>query len=473
MSDWSKNPENPALTVEPREADELVENGQVAVDNVLPLETETVADAAERTDNPDELRILGQEKKENYAGDGILESQEQTQEFSHVSKSWQGQCITFEQGMEVLAQQQLHIQDIKCPLNKWKPVVTPQGRFALRYLPTGREYIPTEHAMGHLMSVVPKDKGSSYLGSKLLNEKADHPTKEGEFIFERDKRDAQVLCDMVNLFVFQPDRVDQDKTRLFRTWDDGTLRAVLSKDYTVVNNQWMLETVASLIPGGLLSHWKGDADTIYGNVLIPDTIRSEADSDYGGMLSIGNSEIGARRILSVPSVFRAICMNGCIWDQEIGKGINKVHRQKDGKINLDELRENLKTNLEKQIPMIDDGLRLVLEKRDMGFGTATPLQVLASVATDLKLSKKQGAGMVQAYRVEAGLLDSKMAQTAFAVLNAVTRFGQTQSNLQWFKMDCYAGNIANMSRDKWGKVVKRAATLDEKDIAKRLGEVSV
>ncbi len=74
-----------------------------------------------------------------------------------------------------------------------------------------------------------------------------------------------------------------------------------------------------LIPGGRLSHWRGDADTLWGNVLIPDTIRQESDSDYGGMVSIGNSEIRERRITSRPSVFRAICFNGCIWDREAGQ----------------------------------------------------------------------------------------------------------------------------------------------------------
>ena len=97
-------------------------------------------------------------------------------------------------------------------------------------------------------------------------------------------------------------------------------------------------------------------------MLIPDTIREESDSDYGGMLSIGNSEIGERRISSMPSIFRAICMNGCIWDQTAGKGINQVHR---GKIDLDQLFLVIKENLEVQIPLLPQGIERLLGTRRM------------------------------------------------------------------------------------------------------------
>jgi hypothetical protein len=131
---------------------------------------------------------------------------------------------------------------------------------------------------------------------------------------ERGVADFEVLRDYIKVHVFDGERVDQgvdqDKQRLIRTWSDGTLRAFLSQKYTIVNNAWFLDVLSKAIPGGVVSHWKGDADSIFGNVLIPDTIRAEADSDFGGMLSVGNSEIGTRRISSLPSVFRAICMNG-------------------------------------------------------------------------------------------------------------------------------------------------------------------
>ena len=52
------------------------------------------------------------------------------------------------------------------------------------------------------------------------------------------------------------------------------------------------------------SHWKGDEDTHdLAIFLLPDTIMDygqDDDTDYGGMVSISNCEIGKRRISQYP-----------------------------------------------------------------------------------------------------------------------------------------------------------------------------
>jgi len=368
--------------------------------------------------------------------------------------------MTYEQGMEVLSDQQSNISDVKCPLDKWEPVVTDEDRFAMRYLPTGRDYFPTENALGNIAAA-----GKGRFGAlKDLSEDKAHATKEDVVVFTRDKRDAEVMRDIVKLYLFQADRVDQEKVRLFRTWDnDNTLRAVLSKDYVIVNNQWFVETVQKLIPGGLLSHWKGDADAIYGNVLIPDTIRHEEDSDYGGMLSIGNSEIGTRRVTSCPSVFRAICMNGCIWDQELGKGIDMVHRKKDGKVDLSGLAESIRVNLEKQIPLIDSGIRLVLTKKAKGFDNVPPSNIVAATVQKYRIGKKHTKGIMQAYRVES----ASVGNNAFTVMQALTRYGQSLKNpANWLHFDVAAGHIARLSDKQWEAIVKLGGALSDKELEK-------
>jgi hypothetical protein len=428
----------------------------------LPENAFTVAENADRTDDLSELSPLGQTKKDYYDGDFVLQSQEQSDpNFTHVSDIWREQCLTFEQGFELLAQQQSNIQDVKCSLKKWQAVVTDDDQFAMRYLPTGRDYSPTEHALSNIAAA-----GKGRFGAlKDLNEDKAHATKEDEIVFCRDRRDAEVMRDLVNLYLFQADRVDQEKVRLFRTWDDdNTLRAVLSKDYVIINNQWVLEQVSKIVPDGLLSHWKGNADEIYGNILIPDTIRVEEDSDYGGMLSLGNSEIGTRRFTSCPSVFRAICMNGCIWDQEVGKGLDMVHRKKDGAVDLPGLAAKMRKNLEIQIPLIDAGIRLVLAKKAMGFDGVAPTNVIAAVVQRYKIGKKNVKGIMQAYRVEAA---SAQSNTAFAVMQALTRYGQTVSNpAVWLQFDVTAGHIARMDDAQWKAITKLGAALSDKDLEK-------
>ena len=286
--------------------------------------------------------------------------------------------------------------------------------------------------------------------------------------FQRDQRDAEVLRDYIKIHLFAPDRVNQQKLRLWRTWKDGTLRAFLSEQYAVVNNGWYLDLLARLIPGGLLSHWKGDADTIYGNILIPDTIRKESDSDYGGMLSVGNSEIGLRRISSMPSVFRAICMNGCIWEQEKGVEVDIRHR---GKIDFAELAQLIGENLEAQIPLLPNGIAKVLNLRNFGFGDAPVQGLFAQLSLDYGLGKREIAGVQKTFWEEVAQVGPKDGKTAFGFMGAVTRYGQTLDAAGWVKYDTIGGALANMDQADWDKFTGRAKNLTAKQIEKRLGDV--
>jgi hypothetical protein len=281
--------------------------------------------------------------------------------------------------------------------------------------------------------------------------------------FNRDYRDAEVLKSYLDLHIFQKDRIDLDKDRLFRTWDNGTLRACLSTQYIVINNNWVLEQIKNIIPGGMLSHWRSNPDELWGNVLIPDTIREETDSDYGGMLSIGNSEIVTGRLSSCPSVFRAICMNGCIWDQESGQGISKVHRGKN--FSLDDLRFIIKTNLNKQIPLLTSGIDKMMELQAYDAKGVNSLQLIGQTAMEFKFSNKQINEVIKAYSIEEGLLGN-IVKTAFGLQAAITRAGQNLTNEDWVKFDEFGGKIVSMQRDRWDNFVSKAGKLVEKDLQK-------
>ena len=416
-----------------------------------------------------ELKQLGTER--NLGDHAIIASQGGTKEFGHVSHFWSEQCKTFAQGREILAQQQDQIQDFHEPLSSWEPVVTSDGKFAFRHKTDGRDYIPTDHALGLSCQV---GKGMSDWAVRSLREPIRHATKVGDdgekvALHQRDVRDTEVLRDYVAIHLFNGDRCDQSKERLFRTWKDGTLRALLSSQYAIVNNGWYLGLLETLIPGGLLSHWRGDADSIYGNILIPDTIRAEKDSDYGGMLSIGNSEIGLRRISSAPSVFRAICMNGCIWEQESGVEIDIRHR---GGIDFDSLAAKIGENLKKQIPLLPKGIDLLLGLRAYGVGDTPLPNLFAGLSADYSLSKKEVAGVWTAYAKEVNDLGSEEGRTAFGLLNAVTRYGQTLDTARWVRFDTIGGELANLDRDGWDKFRTRAGAMTPKQVEKRIGDLA-
>lgn len=395
----------------------------------------------------------------------FTDSQEKGKEIKHVAKVWQDQCLTYEQGLEKVAAEQAQIQDIRSPLSHWEPTVTNEGKFALLHKPSGQSFVPTEKATRD-MAVL--GFTSEWFLADMQSDKKMNASEDAAIRFRRDRQDAEVLVSVLNATLFHPKRVEQDKTRLFRTWKNGTLRAVLSEQYTILNNMWYLETLKELIPGGLLSHWRGDADTVFGNILIPDTIREESDSHYGGMLSVGNSEIGLRRLMSLPSVFRAICMNGCIWEQEKGEAVNRVHR---GEIDYDGLKLEIAKNLQAQIPLLSDGINRVLGCRLYKMGDVATVNVIAQLFIDFKLPKSQATKFLANYNVEAGILGSEV-RTAFGLQSALTRLGQELDNDTWVKYDQIAGKIASLTPDRWDGMLKRAKTLDKNDLEKSLGDIS-
>ena len=406
---------------------------------------------------------LGRDK-ESYAGDFVLKNQTTagSEGFRNVSKKWYDKCQTYDEVFEKVANDQNKIRDIRAPLSDFTPIGTEGGDAALQYK-DGREFVPTDHA---LKNIAVAGRTSDWFLRDLREDKA-HQTKD-EVVFKRDRGDAELLVHCLEQTLWNESRFDQDVERLWRTWSDGTLRAMLSNKYAIVNNEWMLNVVKETVPGGMLSHWRGDADNIFGNALIPDSIREEDDSDYGGMLSIGNSEIGMRRISSCPSVFRAICMNGCIWDQEKGKGIRQVHR---GELDLQLLGQEIKANLTNQIPLLNRGIDLLLKLKDFGCDGVPMSRIIGQVTKNFKVSKKQSFGVLKAFLVEQDEVGT-LAKSAFGVVNAFTRFGQTLGDADCVKFDEIGGKLANIKESKWNSTVQSAKSIDEKELEKIFGSAA-
>lgn len=406
--------------------------------------------------------MLGQEKKDGYAGDFVLNSQRTSEGFRNVSSLWMDKCIDYDTAMDKIADDQRKIQDIRGGLQDFTPTVSESGEAVLKYK-DGREFVPTDHA---LKNIAVAGRTSDWFLRDLREDKT-HQTKD-EVVFKRDGDDAELLVQCLKQTLWRSDRFDQGKERLWRTWSDGSLRAMLSDKYAIVNNEWVMEVIREAIPAGMLSHWRGDADNMYGNVLIPDSIRQEDDSDYGGMLSIGNSEIGMRRISSCPSVFRAICMNGCIWDQEKGRSIRQVHR---GELDLHLLKSEIVRNLNEQIPLMNQGIDLLLKLREYGNNGVSMAKIVGQVCSDFRVTKKQSGGVLKAFAVEKSEVDD-LANSAFGVANSFTRFGQTLGDDGWVKFDEIGGRVVNMTEAKWNSTVERAKSIGDKEMEKIFGSIS-
>ena len=360
---------------------------------------------------------------------------------THVHKDWWSKTKTYEEVMQTAHVAVENREDILTERKNITCVGNDKGFFLK--LNDGREFRPTDHAIEQF-SVRVGVTSSSFL-------------REMRNIEGFDLSDADTMAYVGNNALR---RVDADKTFRLRTYTDGTCRAFVTEQYAPVDNRWYLETLAEFIPGGRFSHWRGDEDTIYGNVLIPDTIMDYGsdDSDYGGMISVGNCEIGTRRISQTPSLFRAICMNGCIWGQTTGEKIRRVHR---GNIDLVKLKMEIAKNIQDQIPLLAPGIKQFLATRAMETGKASVKGVIAAVSSDYKLSKREATEFLEQY-----ITMESEHRNLFGIINGLTRAGQKFDNKTWVRLDEMAGGLMETSANSWSTILRRADTYTDKDYEK-------
>ena len=398
-------------------------------------------------------------------GDFVHQTQGTASEqgFKCISKLWYPKTKPVSDGIDQILDSARQREDILCPIKHMRLGLNDSNKIVLEYI-DGREFVPTEYAF--------KQMGTWYgVPHTFLNVMtAPVIQQNGKVKFERDATDAEVL---LQVFKNGARRVDADKQFRFRTYNDGTLRAMLTETYAIIDNIWYLEVIQELFKtiGGeepRLSHWRGTADTIYGNILLPDTCRAEDDSDYGGMLSVSNCEIGTRRLGQTPSVFRAICMNGCIWDQEMGYGITKVHR---GAIDLNDLRERIVNNINDQIPLLAEGVARFLATKEMKVDSGVKLSnIFALIAYEQKMSfgtEGQASTMVKQY-----LNHEEGNKNLFGVVNAITRTGQLYSPDEWVRFDEIAGRMISLPQNKWESLQARAKAMDSDMVNKVYGIAS-
>lgn len=390
-------------------------------------------------------------------GDFVLDGQDlATKEgFGHVSKTWYDKTQSYDSCLESMSKDIDEREDIMDTIYSMTPTVNDDGKFVLQYK-DGRQFELTEHACKQLATRIFMPSGIM----KWLTE-AQYKTN-GDIRFERDSVDAKILTHNIKNAMR---RVDVDKKFRFRTYNGTSLRAVLTEQYAPVDNRWYLDVIKQIIPDGRLSHWRGDADTIYGNVLIPDTIREEDDSDYGGMISLGNCEIGTRRISQKPSVFRAICMNGNIWDQTFGTAFRQVHK---GKLDLADLRKRIITNVNDQIPIMHDGIDMLLATMEFTTDDTKIANAFAQIALENKFNSKEVVECASQFsRFE------KPNRNLFGLINSVTRAGQTLSNSRWEDFDVIGGKLANYNKIDWRMFCKRADSISDESLINVYGDVAL
>lgn len=252
-------------------------------------------------------------------------------------------------------------------------------------------------------------------------------------------------------------RLDNDGNRV--------VRHVASDRYGIIDNSDVMNIIGDSIRGGfgdsLASHAWNDGDSMIGNVLVPDYLKTRPDSDYGVGISFRNSEIGRFRFVICPFLFRAICLNGCIWGRS--NSVINVDKKHLGEINLDEIREQVRKSI--AIALAEGEQVLELFDKSKEIVVANQAQLVAALSIENKLTIPQGRAWLASIADEPG-------DTAFHVVQGLTKAAQGFTADARTKMEETAGLILapaltadlDAMAAQWGKFDALAGRLDEKKV---------
>lgn len=349
-------------------------------------------------------------------------------------------------------EQKDHYHDALCTVNgdnaQVKAVVADE-KFHVLDRKANKLYKPTKHFLSQLAS---KTKWGSFTLNKLYqSSNVKHQT---------------ILKDLVDIS-FQE---DFGKEMLFRFNDaDDTCRAFLSDRYAVINNNWVLDKTREFLPqecGSAVACDKSGDDYINFSVVLPSSLKSDDDSDYGGLIKIKNSEIGTHRLDISAGVFRTICSNGMIgWVKH--DDVSVVHR---GKVDLDNLAKQIQSSIAKHIKSVPVMIEKLLLTKKMTFGEGASMTPLfASVAQAYRLSRNEIDAVHNGWGIERSETPA-YAKTLFGMVNALTRGSQKLGEASWDKLNEVGGVLASYDEDSFINLRNKANALTTADVHSILGK---
>jgi hypothetical protein len=381
---------------------------------------------------------------------------ESTDTHRHVSVIWQQKCIPFGE----------YFDQVKRDAKFKRDVLTPESEVRLDSdlcLPDGTQV--TDNGVDTIRSFT--DVKSTTVAN--LNELGYRPMIATVLNSELDKREIAWA------------EKGKTKPRDFRirlrhdNQGHDVARAIVSERYGVIDNDTALQMLVDALPNksaindALMSHGFDDGDNMYGNVLLPDYLKSDVDSDYGVGIAFRNSEIRKAVFRIDPFLFRAICLNGCIWgrmNSEI-----KINQKHLGNIDLAQLRADVKRAV---TVALTHGNSLLVQ---MGHTREVEVEnvdaIIAQLSRANRLTIEQGRAWQKGY---TDSLQERMGHihdgTAFGVVNGLTRAAQSYTGEDRTYMETIAGLIMTPSLDAplsevnsyWQDTAAQAKRLDEETV---------
>ena len=368
----------------------------------------------------------------------------------HVAKQWQAKCTPLADFIETVKSQSTNKVD----------VVKPESEIRLKDVDTLVDGTPLTDS-----------------GMNSLRVFADMPSSIISFLKEREYNDD--LVKYMNAELDRRETLWNNKGKEKRTFnvrirhdDEGNdvVRAIVSERYGVIDNHEAMEMVSNALPSlndALASHLFNDGDDIFGNILLPDYMKSEPDSDYGVGIAFKNSEIRNSTFKISPFLFRAICLNGMIWGR-MNSEIN-VNQRHMGKIDLGDLQLQVTQAIKVALTQGNDMLTLLGYAKQVK--VTNPVAVIAQLARDEKMTIEQGKlwhkGYLDSLHERHGDVHEK---SAFGIINGLTRSAQDYNASTREEMETLASKILAPAIDsslqeiskRWGLIDARANQLEEK-----------
>ena len=378
-----------------------------------------------------------------------------TETHRNVSKVWQDKCLSLETFYDALKKQAEGKIDVE----------KPESAIRLQDATT-------------LIDGTPLTKG----GINSLRQFTDIPSSMITFMQERgyDNELVKFVNDELSRREAEWNNKGKD-AREFRVRtrkdDDGNqvARAIVSERYGVIDNLEAMEMIIDSLPSksalkeALASHLFNDGDDMYGNLLIPDNMKSEPDSDYGVGIAFRNSEIRNATFKVSPFLFRAICLNGMIWGRQDSS--IKVNQRHMGKIDRAELSEQVRRAITVALTQGNDLLTLMGHAKQVEVNNVG--NTIAQLARDNKLTGLQGKlwhkGYIDSLQESSGHVHEN---TAFGIVNGLTRSAKEYNGSTREQLETVASAILAPAIDadlqaiskRWGLISERAKALDEETV---------
>tara|TARA_R110001599_G_scaffold91913_3_gene241116 strand:+ start:6348 stop:7418 length:1071 start_codon:yes stop_codon:yes gene_type:complete len=341
------------------------------------------------------------------------------------------------------------IAEVKRQAATKKDFVVPQNAMRYSLLNGGSVTLEPESVNPQWYKIT--DQASKQLATKLKI-----PTK---YFMRMQELEPELLSNNVNTWLESDQRGTMVRTL------DGRIRAFLSDRYNRIDNYDVLNQVEPILTAqrnmGNLTIQSCEISNrrMYLKATFPKLSREVSKSEVGDIVeagvSIANSETGHGSFEIAPLIFRTLCKNGMVSTDKLTRRHLGAHVSSDDD-GIIYRNETIQADDKALLMKIEDTLRSILdsdtfdravdrfsETKEIRF-TGSPNKIIKELSNNYDLNDLESEGILTA------LFEAKDDNSAFGIINAVTRFSQDVEDYdRASELESLGGKLLNLSNKEW------------------------